>query len=265
MEKIIRAPAVALETRLLRRTPAQRKQTSIAAAEIAVPSAAMPARHAVNIGQPAMAKEPAPEVPEPNAHHLIEQELANARLQIEQEVAQARVQLEQEAAALRAAAERDGYAKGMEKGELAARQAVAEQIERLESIAAGLVEARHSALSDAEEAIVEVVHTAICRIIGEVATSRSAVSGMVNQVLEAYKEHNRLVVRLHPQDMDLLQQTRETAGAHEATWRPDPSIKLGGCIVESGTGFLDARIETQLARLGEALLSARRKRQGEAS
>ncbi|HYD61585.1 MAG TPA: FliH/SctL family protein [Noviherbaspirillum sp.] len=261
METIIRSPAVALETRQLKRPGGKQESPPPPAASLSVAEAkTIPA--VTQPTNPATIEKDAPSgMDDRNARLLVERELANARQQIEQELADARVQLEQEAVAIRAAAEREGFAKGMDMAEQAARQAVAEQTERLESIMAALSQARAGMLDGAEDAMVEIVFAAVCRIIGEMATTRIAVSGMVDQVLAAFKERDKLIVRVHPQDYELLQQVQEVPDGREAVLRADASIKMGGGVVESGTGFLDARIETQLARLGEALLAARRKRE----
>jgi len=37
----------------------------------------------------------------------------------------------------------------------------------------------------------------------------------------------------------------------------DPSIEMGGCIIETSAGRLDAKLETQLSRLSQALLAVR--------
>ena len=218
------------------------------------------AERPVNVGPPVVEKKAPAGTGNDNAL-LLERELTNAREQIEQELASARKHIELEAAALRAAAEREGFAKGMEMAEQAARQAVAEQIERIDSIMEALSQARVDLVEGAEDMMVEIVYAAVCRIIGEAAPTRAGVSGMVDQVLASFKERDKLVVRLNPQDFELLQQVSEVPRGREAALRADTSIMLGGCIVESSNGFLDAKIETQLTRFGEALLVARRKRE----
>jgi flagellar assembly protein FliH len=41
----------------------------------------------------------------------------------------------------------------------------------------------------------------------------------------------------------------------ETTFTPDERISRGGCVVETRHGAIDARIETQLARIAHELLS----------
>jgi flagellar assembly protein FliH len=257
MEPIIRAAAVALETRQLRR-PSNRSKAGLAeehAATVVAATQPMPApvvQPPIQAEQLASKKEASS--PEPDPH-------LNVRLQIEQELAHARAQIEQDLATARAAAERDGFAKGLEQGEEAARKAVAEQIAQLHSVALSLSQTRTEVIDGAEDAIVELAYTAICRIIGETATARGTVASMVNQVLASFRERDKLTVRLNPQDYDSLHPASEAAVNFGTTLRADASVGVGGCVVESEAGYLDARLETQLARLCEALLLARKQRQ----
>ena len=246
METIIRSPAMLPETRQLRRSPAGHEPGGVAG--LAVQNGAERLLEAV-AGAAGRRVQP-----------HIEQELAHARAQLEQELASARVQIEQDAAALRTAAEREGYAKGMKRADQAVRQMVDSQSERLDAILAALLQARANAIHDAESAMVEIVYSAVCRIIGEEATAPAAVAGAVRQALAALKSRDNLVIRLHPQDYELLHQVRDVSDLHQAVLRADVSIGIGGCIVECGTGILDATLQTQMERLAQVLLAARRSR-----
>lgn len=171
-----------------------------------------------------------------------------ARLQEE-----ARLAVQAELAELRAEAERRGYAAGHEKGEAAARQQLQQQIERFQGLAAQMVQAKAGVLEDGEDGAVELAFAALCRILGEQAATRQSVLAMVAQCAIASREREQVGVRLHPDDFALL----GPAGGHQARFSPDPDIALGGCMVDSSTGTLDARLETQLARLAETLLAVR--------
>jgi len=69
-------------------------------------------------------------------------------------------------------------------------------------------------------------------------------------------------VHLHPDDLQTLQNepgwTPSQIGGNDVRWVASPQVALGGCIVESPEGGLDARIETQLDALRELLLQTRR-------
>ena len=170
-----------------------------------------------------------------------------------------RLEVQAELAELRAEAQRRGYAAGIEKGEAEARRQLQTQIERVQGLAAQLAQARAAVLEDAEDGAVELAFAVLCRILGEQAASRQGVLAMVERCAGGARAREQATVRLHPDDFALL----GPATPHGARFTPDADIALGGCIVDSSTGSLDARLETQLARLAETLAGVRAARRAE--
>jgi flagellar assembly protein FliH len=148
----------------------------------------------------------------------------------------------------------EGLARGTAEGRAGADAAVASRLEQLDALARGMDEASASALVRQEDMLVEVVWTAICRIAGELAASREDALAIVRAAAAHVRETQGLRIRVHPQDAEWLGGQGDAAG-----WslQADPSVVLGGCIVESAQGSLDARLELQLERLREALCKAR--------
>ncbi len=253
MAAIIRAAPIALQTRQLKRAPGL-KQNSASDTAKETKSVAVPVE--------AFIEKPLPVIPslkEPVVQ-LSTEDLVAQRQDAAQTLER---ESERERSRIFEAAERRGYAAGLEKGEQAAQKTILEQVERLASISSALYRSRMSVLEEAEAAAVEIVYTAICRIIGETAASRTTIINMVNQIVGTFRELDQLVVRLHPQDLELVQQICSDGAAEidsQIALRADTSIKMGGCIVDSTIGSLDARLELQLARLSEVLLAVRENR-----
>lgn len=242
MDAIIRAAAVSNVAFELRRPPARGTPAPAAAAPVPVAAPAAPA--------PAPAAPPPPVVIAAPAPAPVFVPVQPSAAQLQEEV---RLAVQGELAELRIDAERRGYTAGHEKGESAARQQLQSQIERFQGLAAQMVQARAGVLEDAEDGVVELAFTALCRILGEQAATRQGVMAMVAQCAIASREREQVGVRLHPDDFALL----GPAAGHQLRFSPDPDIALGGCMVDSSTGSLDARLETQLARLAETLCAVR--------
>lgn len=157
-------------------------------------------------------------------------------------------------------AERRGYAAGEKKGQQAASEAMREQIDRVKSLSEDISGALRKLSETSEDVMVDIVFTAVCRILGEQGATREAVKDVVRAAAAATREREQLVVRLHPDDAALLED-----GADGAAMRviADPSVVAGGCIIDSPGGSLDARFETQLDSLGAALKSVRASRLAE--
>jgi type III secretion protein L len=71
-------------------------------------------------------------------------------------------------------------------------------------------------------------------------------------------EHS-LTVRVNPAHVDEVQRSvaslAETLGSSRRIQvQPDSGVGMGGCVVESVVGVIDARLETQLRCLEEILL-----------
>ncbi len=68
---------------------------------------------------------------------------------------------------------------------------------------------------------------------------------------------DRVRVRLHPKDAAHLREAEvESLGPISLRLVDDVDIERGGCVVEAGETTIDARIERQLDRVGEALAKA---------
>jgi len=69
----------------------------------------------------------------------------------------------------------------------------------------------------------------------------------------------RFTVRLHQDDLDLLQkadsQLLTSAAGREFQFIASPGVTRGGCLVETNFGTVDARRETKLELLKKNLLS----------
>ena len=75
----------------------------------------------------------------------------------------------------------------------------------------------------------------------------------VRRALAESPENDGAVVRLNPADAEALGDISELKSA---TIVPDPSIGVGGCVLEVGAAFVDARIEASLARVRTVLNEA---------
>lgn len=124
-----------------------------------------------------------------------------------------------------------------------------------------------SYFKEAEDDMLALVYDVVCRLLGEEAASLPGLRLQLQRCVKAWHGHAPLSIHLHPDDVALLQRDDESqtflksAGfsAERATlrWVADPKVKLGGCLLRSSEGALDARLETQLKALEATLLDTR--------
>lgn len=151
-------------------------------------------------------------------------------------------------------AREEGFAAGRKEGLASAateRDALVRRLESLLEAAARPLEA----LDEATEQELARLATVIARrvLAHELTTSPALIVQAVQQAARALPAATRaLQVRVHPDDLAVL---REHHVAEEH-WQllPDPSLARGDCLLESERSRLDARVETRLAGVVDAVL-----------
>lgn len=170
----------------------------------------------------------------------IDEEITELRGRAEQLVEQA----EADAQSTREQARQEGRKEGLE--------------ECMENLAAARAEYRE-VRQRAEQDMVELAFEVARRIIGHaIDVKPEVIRDIVGEALMGARGREEITVRIHPRDHDQVQEVRNDY-ARELDGVPvyfeaDSSLERGGCIIETESGRIDARLETQLQVLREALL-----------
>ena len=155
-------------------------------------------------------------------------------------------------------------AEGFEQGRLEAGASVEQRLQALDAVLASARAALAGEITGAEDVIVEIAFEAVGRILGEAMSHREGALAAVREVVRGVHERERLRVRVAPADLEMLRQHRarlvDGSDAGGVDLVADERVELGGCLVETAGGTIDARLETQVARLAETLAAARRQR-----
>jgi flagellar assembly protein FliH len=185
------------------------------------------------------------------------------KLEAERIKAQEQEKREQERQRLEQAykdAQARGYQDGFKQGDEDARSSYLEAQGRLEAITAKLEETLEQGIAGIEDTAVAIVFEAICKILGDAMVTREGVIAQVRQVTARVRERGALLIRLHPRDLELVQECNAfgvgTKSA-EIAWAADDSLSIGGCVVETTGGEFDARLDMQLDQIRNALAAAR--------
>ena len=154
-----------------------------------------------------------------------------------------------------------GREQGLQQGHLAAQAEFQQQLDSLRAVIQSARDAHTRHLEEVADEAGEIVFTAVCKILGDGFTNREGAVATVREAVRRSKERGRLLVRVSPEDFELLSSRRrellEGAVAGEVDLVADEKVKLGGCLLEGASGSLDARLELQLQRLREVLVRAR--------
>jgi len=164
-------------------------------------------------------------------------------------------QIESRLDAERAAASDRGYAEGVEKAAAAARLEAEHQARQWQRSAEELLRAHESRWQTMRTDLTDVVMGAVIKMLGEQLAHPQAIRAAIEQTMRESSVGAPLRVLIAPSQYDQLAK----AGSSHLGWfkerrmelAPDARVTLGGCLLETAAGFIDARFETQLAKLRE--------------
>jgi flagellar assembly protein FliH len=176
-----------------------------------------------------------------------------------------------------------GLAEGLAEGRAAGHQEVArearaaadaatERLARLDALLSELPAQLARRLEEAEDDMVALCHAAVCRILGDALVTSDGVAQAVRQaVRDACSGRSvvggdaALAIHVHPRELEALRTDERLAAWLDQAqavsgglrWVGDDRVQVGGCLVSSGEGTLDARLEVQMAALRDLLVRHR--------
>ncbi|MBL7685214.1 MAG: hypothetical protein JNK65_04160 [Deltaproteobacteria bacterium] len=176
------------------------------------------------------------------ARSIIEEARAEAQL-IKQEAKQVLDQVKAEMEKSRAQGEEWGYQDGL-----------AQALEYLNKIHL----LREKMFQNIEPQVVKLVYEIVERLIGQTFKEKeSIIIGVIRQALEA-AIGNKILIRINPADYEKVKEQQalllsRVDATKTISFKEDDSVHVGGCIVESEIGTIDAQIDTQLTAVRKAL------------
>jgi flagellar assembly protein FliH len=177
--------------------------------------------------------------------------LARARVEAESLLAAAR----QEAEVLR----EEERARGLEEGRSEGRAELAAAAGRWQAAAEELASFKPRLLEEARGQVEELTLALVDRILGPLAEADAgAVARVAGRALQALADRETVTLRVNPDDLqDLLEAKprllQSFDGIKKLTVLEDHSVPRGGCLVETPTAEIDARLDTQLQDLARSL------------
>lgn len=158
--------------------------------------------------------------------------------------------------ALEQQARDEGYAAGLAQGMAEAHSVLQERMERLDALLDSAARPLRGMDDLVELELARLAMTVARQVLAhELRTTPDLVVEAVRQAALALPSATgNLRVRLHPDDLALLR-SLDMAESH---WQllPDNGLQRGDCMLESERSRLDARVETRLAAVVDAVLGA---------
>lgn len=122
---------------------------------------------------------------------------------------------------------------------------------------------RERIVRECEDDLLQLVITVAQQIIRqEISLDRKILARFVSEATAGISEQSDITIGFNPEDYKAVTANRQLylAGIGDkmqVTIKPDEAVSPGGCIVDTQTGLVDARIETQLAEIFKRLMQER--------
>ncbi|MGC8832582.1 MAG: FliH/SctL family protein [Armatimonadota bacterium] len=163
-----------------------------------------------------------------------------------------------EAESIRDSAYRQGYAEGRAEAdrELALKKA------ELEDLVAAVNEERDRFLQEAEPQLVQLALAIASKVVEkEVETAQDVAVSIARACIRRLRERQWLRIHVNPESLESIKSAKEELALYAGTGVridlvEDPEVDPGGCIIESSSGIVDARIQTRMDLLKSAVEEA---------
>ncbi len=161
-------------------------------------------------------------------------------------------------------ARQSGYEQGYSEGQQAGEQHIREQYESLIKEGRSVLEQAHEAarhtLAGSEPFLIALSCKIAERIIGrQLELSQDWTQGIIQEALKRSIDKGTITLCVSPGQYAYVQSVRDELSnmidaQAELQILPDTSVKDHGCVVKTSFGSIDARVDTQLTEIKDALL-----------
>lgn len=154
----------------------------------------------------------------------------------------------------------ESYRKGFTAGVESQKKEIAPVLEALSTMTRMIPLIDKHITARTEQQILKLSFAIAEKIINlEVTTNKDVIFGVLQGVAKNISATEGMKIRLHPQDLHYITEMKKDflqsiEGVRNAVFEEDASIKRGGAIVETMFGEVDARLESQLKEIREAML-----------
>lgn len=158
---------------------------------------------------------------------------------------------------------KDGHAKGYEDGfEKAIKDGNADVnkvLEKLKKIIAETINKRNEIVDAAEAQVIEVAVLVAKRVVKTLTErDKGVVIRNIQEALRRIKGRTKITIRVNIDDLEIAARHKDEFyqmldKIEGVTVLEDPNVDVGGCMIETDFGDIDARINTQLNEIETAI------------
>lgn len=152
---------------------------------------------------------------------------------------------------------REGHEAGLQEGLAKAR----EVLKQFDGAIKDAVGQRATLLDEAKQQVLDLVLRISRKVTFDaIEADPEATLKLIAGVIDTLLDRSRLKIKVNPDHLPIVEQNIDTflqgsATIKEIKIEPDPRVRYGGCFIETPTGDIDARVESQFEVIEEAILS----------
>ena len=155
----------------------------------------------------------------------------------------------------------EGFMKGEEAGAESERRRHQNIFDTFDKAISELWELKKTLCLNTENGAVELALAIAEKIVyHEVSVNKEILLGVLKGALEKVIDPEKIKLRINKSDLQFINESEYqisglTDTLKDVTIEGDDTISRGGCVIETGFGSIDARIESQLQAVGDLLRS----------
>ena len=153
------------------------------------------------------------------------------------------------------------YKSGFEDGKEIMREEQGKVVQLFQSLMEDLRQQRVEYIKSAEKDLVSLSLEIASKVIRRrIEQDDKVILKNLRHALKHLLDKGRIIIRLNPADLSIVSKhckdIKSAEGLKELILEEDSKITRGGCLIYSELGHIDARIESQLELIGQALSGA---------
>jgi flagellar assembly protein FliH len=150
-----------------------------------------------------------------------------------------------------------GYDQGLADGQRDARDV----LKRFNAAVKDAVDQREEMLEEAKHRILDLIVKISRKVTFDaISADPEVTSTLIAGVIDRLIDKSHIKIRVHPDHLPLVEQSIDrflegSAAIKELSIEADPRVRFGGCFIETPTGDIDARIDSQFEVVEQAIRS----------
>ncbi len=157
--------------------------------------------------------------------------------------------------------QQQGYQQGYEAGLRKGLDEAKKVLQQFDQAIKETVSQREALLEEARQKVLELILAISRKVTFDAVEADAEITlKIISGVIDTLIDRSKLKIKVNPRHHPIVEQNIErflggSTSIKEITVEPDPRVHYGGCFIETPSGDIDARLESQFEVVKEVLVS----------